>query len=306
MNDSGLGFGLQEEWIKIWKRKFWILGSMVVAILLVLIYCWIVKPEYKSKASFIPPDYGSVKALDFKEHSKGIEVGEDIDVERSQALLTSDNVFQHISKKFNLVNHYEIDDTLPEIRDKKLYSRFQNNIEVKITEYSTIEITVYDTDPVLSAAIANEYLIYADSFLESMCNRKAALQALVQSIEELNRQKRSLLDSIGEIRAKYGLYSVENLSEELSRVVVLSMKKYPEFPKYYEWLESSAKRIEFLEKNLARMEDELARRKENLVVMPHLINITEKAVPPTYKSRPQPLLYSIVAALLTAFLCIFY
>ena len=84
----------------------------------------------------------------------------------------SEPIRTRIIEKYNLMEHYEID---PEEKYPltQLYEMYKSNIKFSLTEYMSVEISVMDSDPEISAAIANDISDLVDTVFNSMKKKRA-------------------------------------------------------------------------------------------------------------------------------------
>ena len=98
--------------------------------------------------------------------------GEDEEAERMLQILHSNQIKDHVVRKFDLMKHYEIDINKP-FPYTKLENKYKGNIKVQTNEFMSIEIDVLDTDPQMAADIANEIAAYIDSTIHNMQKERA-------------------------------------------------------------------------------------------------------------------------------------
>jgi len=81
--------------------------------------------------------------------------GEEEQAEQLLQILNSEPIRARIIQKYNLMEHYEIkpDEKYPLTR---LYEEYKSNINFRLTEYMSVEVSVMDRDPEYAANIAND------------------------------------------------------------------------------------------------------------------------------------------------------
>jgi uncharacterized protein involved in exopolysaccharide biosynthesis len=284
----------------LWLYKSWILGLSGLVTLGAFIYTlpFITPPEYLAVSSFIPPSLEDVKSLNFlKIKFNGFGAAKDEDLERYAAALQSDSAFYWIAKKFNLSRYYELDDIAdPSRREKKLREKYKEQIKIKVTAFSTVEIQVYDVNPQHGAAIANAFLEFAENFTEKVARRKEGIRLLEKSLQEMEEIRKRLQDTLGYYRSRYRVYHFDDLSEAVSARILAEGFSRPEFHLYYDKVQAAEHQLRYLEEHIADMFNELVFRKENLATYPSLINIISYGLPSEVKVRPQRLLYLFLSA----------
>jgi len=98
--------------------------------------------------------------------------GEEEQAEQLLQILNSEPIRSRIIQKYNLMEHYEInpDEKYPLTR---LYETYKSNINFRLTEYMSVEISVMDRDPEYAANIANDISNLVDTVFNSMKKERA-------------------------------------------------------------------------------------------------------------------------------------
>jgi|GEM_PF-6286250 len=293
-------YSLKTEVLLLWKYRKLVVGLTTGVIALAIAYVLVVPPEYLSTAELIPPSFKQVKSLNFlKSRFEGFGTAEEEDLERLTASLKSDSAFYHITRKLNLEKHYGVDDISDKgARTKALRNKYESNITVRVTGFSTVQITVYDEVPETAAAIANEFITYANDFAESVAGRKAGIRELERSIRHFETEHKKLQDTLAKFRSEYRLYHLDNMSETFSQQIALDAFKKPQFSANYDRLLSGEHRLRYYDDMIANMENELAFRKENLATYPQIVDVVNKGTPSYVRARPKRLPIVAVGAVL--------
>ncbi|MCS6903987.1 MAG: hypothetical protein RML72_12510 [Bacteroidia bacterium] len=290
----------------LWLYRYWILSLSSVVVLGTLVYTlpFVTPPEYLAVSSFIPPSLEDIKSLNFlKIKFNGFGAAKDEDLERYAAALQSDSAFYWIEKKFNLTKYYGLEDISdPSKREKKLREKYNEQIKIKVTALSTVEIQVYDTDPQHGAAIANAFLDYADNFTEKIARRKEGIALLEKSLAEIQNIRKQLQDTLGYYRSRYKIYHFDDLSEVVSARILTEGFNQREFHQYYDKVQAIEHQLRYLEEHIADMFNELVFRKENLQTYPSLISIVSYGIPSKVRVRPQRLIYLSLSTIFSLFL----
>jgi len=191
----------------IWKNKWILIGLSLLAFVVSIIISSTIPPRFKSgvvlfPASSISLSKNLVETSSISTDNRDIlSFGEDEESERMLQILHSNQIKDHIVKKFNLMAHYNIDPASP-FPYTRLDSKYKGNIKFRRTEFMSIEIGVLDTDPQMAADIANEIAVYIDSTIHNM-QRERAIEAFnIVEGEYLNSQHEIDLisDSLQQIR----------------------------------------------------------------------------------------------------------
>jgi uncharacterized protein involved in exopolysaccharide biosynthesis len=124
-----------------------------------------------------------------------------------------------IIKTFNLFNHYDIDTTANKFFRSEVYKKYDENIQIRKTEYESMEITVFDTDPIIASAIADSIIHYFDLKARSLQVEKS-FEVMIISRDQLVTKRRemdSLEAKLREYSMQYGLLDYEAQSKEVTR-----------------------------------------------------------------------------------------
>lgn len=142
------------------------------------------------------------------------------DIQRVITAATSQPVLDHLVDSFDLYEHYDIDKDSRRSAHK-IKEKLLDRYKVMRTKHDAIELSVEDTDPVLSAAMANgarEKInavltgIIKSSQRDMIVSYYAAISAKATSLSVLE-------DSLRKFQAEYGIYDPEAQAEYLSTLV---------------------------------------------------------------------------------------
>jgi len=182
---------------------------------------FLIKDKFQSTVIMFPSTTHSIsKALiDVQGASKAdlLEFGMEEDADQMVQILNSDEIFQKIVGKFDLMKHYDLD---PEgkLAQTKLRKEYEGNISFKRTEYLSVRVDVMDTDPQMAADIANEIAAQLDTVKNRM-QKERAREGLYIVQTEFNEQSafiKSMEDSLKAIRMK-GINDYESQAEVLNK-----------------------------------------------------------------------------------------
>lgn len=205
-----------------WKNKWILITLSSFAFIVSVILSSTITPRFRSSVVLFPAASVSlsrnlIETSTISTDNRDIlSFGDDEEAERMLQILHSNQIKDHIIKKFDLMTHYKIDpeSSFPYTRlDKK----YMANIKFKRTEFMSIEIEVLDTDAQLAADIANEISAYIDSAIYEM-QRVRALEAFtiieqeyIESQQEIGR----ISDSLQKIR-QLGVIDYESQAASLN------------------------------------------------------------------------------------------
>ena len=110
--------------------------------------------------------------------------GETEDAERLLQILNSDRILRRIIEKYNLWYHFNIIKGEPGA-NANMAKMYSGKVDAALTRYGSIQINVFDTDPVMAKDIANDIANLTDSVSNQLRNNRA--------LEAFRYAKQSLL-----------------------------------------------------------------------------------------------------------------
>ncbi|MFT7114387.1 MAG: hypothetical protein ACI8P7_001173 [Candidatus Azotimanducaceae bacterium] len=158
-------------------RKPLIVFSLAAAVLAAVFSSPLfIKPKYKSQVVLFPTTTNSVSKalLDERNSDRDIlEFGKEEEAEQLLQILNSDEIRSTLIKKYDLLNHYDIDPNDP-YKNTLLNEEYESNVTFNRTRFMSIVIEVMDTDPKLAAIMANDIA----ALLDTVKNRVQSERAL--------------------------------------------------------------------------------------------------------------------------------
>lgn len=204
-----------------WRKQLAIITISAAVVSYLITFA--LKPEYKSKAVFYPGTVNSISYALFyslKERAQdALAYGDEENVEQYMQLAKSSQLREKISADFNLMEHYGIDANDPK-RYAKLNKKFDKYVSVNRTPFNSVEVIVFDTDPELSARIANAVMYNTDS-LKKLSQRIVAQQAY-NIVKQEYENKVAIIDSLSQMTrtlGSEGVYNVEEQSRGLAELI---------------------------------------------------------------------------------------
>ena len=171
-----------------------------------------IKPRYKSESVMYPSNLS--------------KYSDESPTEQMIQLLQSSDIRDSVIKAFSLYQHYEIDSAKNKTHRTEIFKMYDQNVSISKTEYESVNIVVYDTDPTYAAGIIDSMV----SFL----NKKARFMQREKSYEVLAMSKRRLalkkmeMDSIEALiqtyRDKYGLLEYKTQAKEYARAYLKAVQ----------------------------------------------------------------------------------
>ena len=290
---TGYNFNSVDLLIYIWNKRFVLLAVGFIAGVSSIIVSLLITPMYEANVIMFPATNTNVSKELLVNYYSGDNVhgfGEEEQAEQLLQVLHSEPVRSRIIDKYNLMEHYEIDpDSKYPITE--LYEQYRSNINFRLTEFMSVEISVMDRDPVIAADIANDISDLVDTVYNHM-KKQRALEALRLVEKEYAEAKANLVllkDTLSllsqELSGEMEGLEGNDLSANLARVVsekgalLLSTMNLVRNESQIE----AGLRLRYKE---ARLEAEQT--------LPHKF-VVESAIPPEKKAYPNKSLIVIVS-----------
>jgi uncharacterized protein involved in exopolysaccharide biosynthesis len=214
-----------------WDKKWVLIAVSTAAFIISIIVSLSIKPRYRSEVTLFPAASISlsrnlVETSTISMDSRDVlSIGGDYEAERMLQVLHSDQVRDHIIKKFNLMKHYRIDSTstYPKTATENAY---KGNVKIKRNEFMSIGISVLDIDPQMAADIANEIAAYADSTFRNMQEVRVmkAFKIVEKEFKRSENEIRLFSDSIQKIR-KLGVIDYDSQAASLNTAYANALEK---------------------------------------------------------------------------------
>jgi len=212
-----------------WRKALAILGIVAAVLSAFFASPIFVTPLYKSTVVMYPASSNSISKSLLNENAIAkqdiLEFGEDEQTEQMLQILNSNKIRDKVIAKYALSSHYGID-TGSKYRLTRLYSRYNSNITFKRTEYMAVKISVLDSDPQMSADIANCIAALFDSVKNDMQKERArqGFKIVEAEYNSLKSEIRAMEDSLTELR-KLGIHDYETQSEMLNQQLAIEIAR---------------------------------------------------------------------------------
>lgn len=194
-----------------------ILVVSLIASIIAGVTALLIKPVFTATAIVFPANYEETKKYFGSKDGKAW-FGQLFELDHYSQVLSSDEIMAFIVKKYNLVNHYELDSADKHLMTKvgKLY---YNNLSISRTRYQSIKIEFTDNDPELAANIANDIVAMSDTIMNQLIKQKAERQYTIFQNQYLEYQAilRNFEDSLNWLGGKKGISNIGYQSQELTR-----------------------------------------------------------------------------------------
>ena len=289
---KGYNFNSVDLLIYIWNKRIVLMIVGIVAAAASMVISLTITPMFSSSVIMFPASNASVArgllAMNYSGNQSVYGFGEEDQAEQLLQVLHSEPIRTRIINDYNLMEHYEIDPA-GKYPLTELYEMFKTNINFSLTEYQSVEISVMDSDPEISAAIANDISNLVDTVFNSMKKKRAmsALKLVEEQYMEAEGQLIAMQDSL--YRISYNLANNINPRGDVADKMIGAFAEYGVSYMYmlhqmrYEVGMANNMRIRFQE---AKMEAQ-----QNL---PYKF-VVEKAVPPEKKAYPNKSLIVVVS-----------
>lgn len=213
------------------KNKLNVLIILVLAVVLAILFSsqLFIKPLYKSSVILYPTTtYSASKAVMNTNnliYVDPLEIGDESQTEHMMQILNSGIIRDKIIEKYDLMNHYGIDNNC-EYKQSKLIKAYEDKIRIKRTEYNSVKIIVLDTDPEIASNIANDIAALFDETMNEMQREISA-----KAFEIVEREYNNTIDEINvlEDSLKYyrekGIYNYDIQINTLSQQLATELAK---------------------------------------------------------------------------------
>ncbi|HPB24840.1 MAG TPA: Wzz/FepE/Etk N-terminal domain-containing protein [Bacteroidales bacterium] len=210
-----------------WRKPLIII--CLVAAIVSSVISLLITPKYKSSVILFPASTNAISKALLADNYGGkldiLEFGEEAQTEQLLQILSSNEIRSRVIKKFNLMEHYEIEND-SKYKMTRLFEEYNSNITYRRTEYMAVEITVLDKDPQLAADIANYISDQLDSVKNKMQKERAikAFQIVETEYKKLQSDIKSLEDSLTVLR-KMGVNDYETQAEAYNTQLAIALSK---------------------------------------------------------------------------------
>ena len=155
----------------LWKKRKPLIIITAAAFVISIVVSLMMTPYFKATAIVFPTKSNSV---DFNSSSRNsvVEFGDEADAERLLQVLISPEIRDSLTLKYNLYDHYEIDtnEAHAKFEFQKVY---EGNVKFERTRYNSINIDVFDKDPIIATDMANDIVRLVDTVMNRMIRERA-------------------------------------------------------------------------------------------------------------------------------------
>lgn len=223
-------------------RRWWkvLLVVFMVAAAASLVASLCVTPRFKSSVILFPTNSNRLsKAITADRYSLDyLDYGIERDCEYTIQILLSQSMEDAVCDKFNLMEHYGIDQDNPH-KLFELHNAYRSCVNVRRTEYLGVEVSVMDVDPQYASDMANFMAENYDTLCRRIHNARAAdaYNIMVGVCDELELE----IDSLSRVDAHSELVSLKR--QELAEMQTLRAQRKVDLHQnasYKFWLDQAA------------------------------------------------------------------
>lgn len=202
-----------------WKKPLAILIGISIVATFIFTEPYFIKPKFKSTVVLFPANTNSISKVLISENGSAkedvLQFGEEEQAEQLLQILNSDEIRNRVIQKFDLINHYDID-TTNQYKFTLLQKEYEGNISFRRTEFMSVEIEVFDTDPQIAADMANDIAALLDTVKNRMQKERAFKAMKIAEAEYFDMKEyiKSLEDSLDALR-RIGVNDYESQVERL-------------------------------------------------------------------------------------------
>lgn len=293
-------FNLIEAIRTILKWKVHILTLTVVAAIAAAIFSVFVMDEYYlSWATFYPTNQAmNDRSIIFSADATQTDYfGGKSDVNRVLTAANSAPLMEYIIDSFHLAQHYDVD-TNKKYWHTIIRKKFEKNYAAIKTERDAVEISVYDTDPLMATKIVNAILAKVDAMNKELVNetKRKTQQAIINQIKDLQAQVDGYADTLAVLGQEYKI----KVSTGAEGTSIVDGNDYKAVQKYKVILAKQVSATRELNNTISiksQMDVSLKNNETSLYVV-------EQAFPADRRSKPVRSLVVLITVLITLFVSI--
>ncbi len=177
---SGYNFNSVDLLLFMWKKRIVLLGVSFITAVASIIISMMITPMFEASVIMFPTSNTSVSkellVQAFSGHPNVFDFGEEEQAEQLLQVLNSEPLRSRVIQKYDLMRHYGISPNGKYPRTE-LMDKYKSNVNFRLTEFMSIEISVKDEDPEMAANMANDISDLVDTVFNDM-KRERILTAL--------------------------------------------------------------------------------------------------------------------------------
>jgi len=155
----------------LWRKRKPLIIITSSALIISIVISLMMTPYFMARAVVFPTKSNSV---DYNSDSRNsvTEFGDEADAERLLQILVSPEIRDSLTIKYNLYAHYKIDSSQSHAR-YEFQKIYDGNVKFERTSHNSINIDVYDTDPVIATNMANDIVRLVDTCMNRMIRQRS-------------------------------------------------------------------------------------------------------------------------------------
>jgi len=195
----------------IYKKRRVFLAGIILGAIAGFIYFKILPQKYESIGVIYPSRYDSRDRL-----LENPQFGYKTEHEQLLQLLISTSIQDSVVKKFNLIDHYDID-TLKRDWKNDLQNAYNLDVEITRSKYLAIEINATTIIPELSANIVNYIMVAVNNYREQIFKENRH-----NEMNYLRNKMNDQLQKVKQIKAK--IYTIKDSTKKEENIELIWLK----------------------------------------------------------------------------------
>ncbi|MFT4682907.1 MAG: LPS O-antigen subunit length determinant protein (WzzB/FepE family) [Flavobacteriales bacterium] len=210
----------------LFKWRWHIIVLCAVAAISSAVVSGVIEEKFRSAVTMFAVPQNSIGEQFYEEQKKNdlLEYGDKEDAERMLQILNSDRVRVGIIKKYNLWEHYDIEQGEAGA-NTKMQKEYDSNVGSRLTKFGSIQVEVLDKTNTTARDIANDIAHFADSVANKLRNDRAmnAFQYAQSSLLQVQDEIRVMEDSMS-VLYNLGVYDyitqIEGLNDQFATAII--------------------------------------------------------------------------------------
>ena len=213
--------------IYIWKKRYILMAVGFLAGIASIIASILITPMFRSNVIMFPVTDATISKSLLAQNYTGRQgvyaFGEEEQAEQLLQVLNSKYIRDHIIEKYNLMAHYGIE-AESKYPQTQLFETYKSNVNFKLTEFMSVEISVMDADPVYAANIANDISSLIDVVYNNMKKQRSAtaLELVEKEFIETQENAKILQDSMQRLTANLSFEKGAPISDDLITQLIVA------------------------------------------------------------------------------------
>ncbi len=194
-------FGLLNRW----KKHLIIVGMISFVAAIFFSSPMFIKPKFKSEAIVYPSNLMAYS-------------GESATEQMLQVAQSSD-IRESMIKAFDLFSHYDIDTVKDLFHETHVIGIYEENVTIKKTEYESMQVIVYDTDPKVASRMVDSLIHFFNIKARQMQAEKSAEVMIIigNQLKDKKQEMDSMENLIQGMSEQYGLLDLKSQTKEVTR-----------------------------------------------------------------------------------------